>query len=378
MWKTASLLLGAVAVLMTTGVVILTSTSQQYALDTYDDAYFFLKRQIIWILLSVIAAVFTSKVDYRLWRKFVLPLAAFIVILLIMTLIPGVGLDIKGSRRWLRFGPMNLQSSELAKPVFIFLMAWWYSRYPRHLKNFPIGVLVPGLMMGVFLGLIILEPDFGTTMLLAVVGGGIMFVAGVKVIYLLLGGLGGAGAFVVLIMNNEVRMKRVLAFLHPEEHAEGAGYQLLQAVYAFMTGGARGVGLGASMQKRLYLPEAHTDFIFAILGEELGLVATVMVVFLFFIILMCGMHIAMRAPDSFGRLTAFGITMLITMQAAINMGVVTGCLPTKGLALPFISFGGSCMVATLAMVGILFNIAGRAADTSEDDNLSLRDRHNTI
>ena len=205
--------------------------------------------------------------------------------------------------------------------------------------------------------LILPEIDVGATVLIGATGGVIMLVAGAPFWLLAFGVALAAGGLGVLIKYDPVRMSRVLAFLNPEEYAQTEAFQLLNALYAFVAGGATGVGLGQSLQKQHYLPEAHTDFIFAIIGEELGVVASLSVVVLFVILLLCGIRISGRAPDVSGRLLAFGITFMITLQAAINIGVVTGCLPTKGLPLPFVSFGGTSLMVTLFMVGVLLNIS---------------------
>jgi cell division protein FtsW len=257
----------------------------------------------------------------------------------------------------LRFGPINVQPSELAKFATILLLSWWMGRAQRRAGEFRMGLLVPIILLGLIAGLIFIEPDFGTTLLIGCVGMVIMFVGGTRVGYLVIAAVGGGAVFLLAILQNEERMRRIFAFLNPDKYAQDEAFQLLNAIYAFVVGGGAGVGLGGSLQKQFYLPEAHTDFIFAIVGEELGLAASLGVVVLFLGFFMCGLWISLRAPDTFGRLVAFGITSMITLQAAINIGVVTGCLPTKGLPLPFISFGGTSIAITLAMVGVLVNIA---------------------
>ncbi len=220
--------------------------------------------------------------------------------------------------------------------------------------------------------LIILEPDFGATILIGAVGLAIMFIGGTRISYLFLTGLIGVSTMVLLIAQDDERRGRVLAFLNPEKYAQGEAFQLTMGLYAFISGGLDGKGLGNSMQKRFYLPEAHTDFIFAILGEEWGLLGTLSVLMLFFVFFVCGMLISARVEDRFGKLLAFGLTLIIIIQAALNMGVVTGSLPTKGITLPFISFGGSSMLVCLAMTGILINVAITAAHTP--DALERRSR----
>jgi cell division protein FtsW len=263
-------------------------------------------------------------------------------------------------------GPMTFQPSELAKLSVIILLAWYMARTQRGVREFGRGLFVPLCLLGGVAILILAAPDFGTTMLVGAVGMLIMFAGGTRAGYLsVTAALGGLG-FIFLIMQDTVRMRRVLAFLDPDKYAQDEAFQLLSAIYAFVIGGARGVGLGQSIQKRFYLPESHTDFIFAIIGEELGVVASISVVLLFGVLFGCGMFIALRTTDLFGKLLALGITLMITLQASLNMAVVTGLVPTKGLPLPFISYGGSSIVITMIMVGILVNIA---LNNGEDDEV---------
>jgi cell division protein FtsW len=348
-------------ILATLGVIMIASTSSAQAVARYDDETFFLKRQLGALVIGFIAAIACMRIPYQHWRKLAPWIAGAAVVLLIMALIPGVGLEINGSRRWLRFGPVNVQPSELGKFALIVLVAAWMSRYQRHVEDFKKGLLIPMLFIGLFLGLVIKSPDYGTTLLMAVTAVGILYVGGTRLGYLLILGVSGAVAFALAIMSDPIRMRRVLAFLHPEDYADREGYQLLHAIYAFVIGGFEGVGLGESLQKRFYLPEAHNDFILAILGEELGLIASLGVVALFAVFLFYGLLVSYRAQDTFGRLLAFGITVSLGLQAAFNIGVVTGCLPTKGLPLPFISYGGTSLVMSLCMTGVLVNVALQAA-----------------
>jgi cell division protein FtsW len=236
------------------------------------------------------------------------------------------------------------------------VLSAWTTRVGRKSATIMDGLVKPGAILAVMAGLIFLEPDFGTTMLVAVVGGAILFAGGAPWPHLLGGATVGLAGFAVAILHDEVRRGRILAFLMPDKYP-AAAYQLGQSVQAFTLGGFWGVGLGQSLQKQYFLPEAHTDFILAIIGEELGLVATCLVIALFAGFLICGMIISLQAPDMFGRLLGTGFTLMTTIQAAINVGVVTGCLPTKGLPLPFISYGGSSLLMSLVGVGVLVNIA---------------------
>jgi cell division protein FtsW len=282
--------------------------------------------------------------------------AVFAGVLLLLVLIPQVGSKINGSYRWIRLGSISAQPSELSKFALVIMMSAWMTRVRSKAHTFMEGILKPLLMMGVFLGLVISEPDFGTTVLLGVVGAAIMFAAGAPLRYLLVLGAIGTVVFIGAVWNDPVRSGRVLAFLNPEKYPKEA-YHLQQSVQAFTEGGVWGKGLSNSRQKQSFLPEAHTDFILAIIGEELGLVATILVVLLFGGFLVCGAVISFQAPDFFGRLLGIGFTLMTSVQAVINVGVVTGCLPTKGLALPFISYGGSSLIVSMMCVGVLLNIA---------------------
>ena len=368
MWKTATILVSIVLVLITLGVVMLASTSGIQGRLQHHDPNFFVKRQVVALILGGICAILASWVDYRYWRPLAVPLAAASVVLLVLVLVPGVGLTIKGSSRWLRLGPVSFQPSETAKLATIVLLAWWMARVQRHAHEFKLGLIAPLFALGVFLGLIFIEPDFGTTILIAVVGMLMMFVGGTRPGYLMVSGALGLAGFTLAVMQNAERMRRITAFLNPEKYAEDEAFQLLNAIYAFVAGGGRGVGLGQGLQKHFYLPEAHTDFIFAIVGEELGLAASLGVVLAFLGIFLCGIRITFRAPDQFGKLLAFGITLMLSVQAMINIAVVTGSMPTKGLPLPFISFGGTSMLISLLMIGILVNIARQAGEMEEGDD----------
>jgi len=353
---------------------MLASTSSVLGETRFDDPLFFFKRQLAWLAVGTVAAVVASAFDYHHWRKLAIPLALSSIALLVMALVPGVGMEVKGARRWVQVGGMSVQSSEVAKFATIVLLAWWMSHVQHRATQLKWGMLVPLFGLCVILGLIFVEPDYGTTFLVALVGILILFAGGARLEYILVTGVLGLSAFTIAVMQNPERMRRVIAFANPERFAKDEGFQLLNAIYAFVVGGGAGVGLGQSLQKHFYLPEAHTDFIFAIIGEELGLAGSMGVVLLYVLLFIVGIRISFQAPEKFGKLLGFGITLMITVQAAINIGVVTGSLPTKGLPLPFISFGGSSMVMSLVMIGVLINIA-RHADASRDPaRHSIKDR----
>jgi len=354
MRKTISLFIAIVLILITLGVLILASASSA---KYDDDAEYFVKRQLIWLALAFCAAAVTARFDYRLYKKLAIPLAMISVLLLVLVRIPGIGHEINGSWRWLRIGSLTVQPSEISKLAVIMLFAWWLARNQRRIDELKLGIFIPFGMLACFALPLVVEPDFGTTMLVSSVAVFMMFLGGVSIAPLLATGLAGLLGVVVLIFQNPERMGRILAFLDPQKYEQDKAWQLVNSLRAFAGGDWFGVGFGNSMQKYNYLPEAHTDFIFPIIGEELGLVAAMIVVVMYLVLFILGSKIALNARDDFGRFLALGITLMITMQALINFAVVTGCVPTKGLALPFISYGGSSLVISGVMVGILVNVA---------------------
>lgn len=353
MRRTTSLFIAIVLILVTLGVLILASASSA----KYEDASYFVKRQLMWLALAFCAAAVAARFDYRLYRNLAIPLGILSVILLILVRIPGIGTMINGSWRWLRIGPLTIQPSEISKLAIIMLFSWWLARNQRRIDELQRGILIPFAMLACFALPIIVEPDFGTTMLVSSVAVCMMFLGGVSIAPLLVTGLVGLLGIVILIFQNPERMSRILAFLDPQKYEQDKAWQLINSLRAFAGGDVLGVGFGNSMQKYHYLPEAHTDFIFPIIGEELGLVAAMTVVLMYAILFVLGLRIAFNARDDFGRLLAYGITLMITIQALINFAVVTGCVPTKGLALPFISYGGSSLLVSGVMIGILVNVA---------------------
>jgi cell division protein FtsW len=374
MRKTSTILITAVLLLLSIGIVILASTSSVRGSQAFHDPHYFLKRQAFWLLVALCVAVVLVRLDYHGLRRLAVPVVAIAVTLLILVLVPGIGSRVGGSRRWLRFGPVGFQPSEYAKLALVIGVAAWMDHVGRRARTFKEGILRPMALVGGFALLMMLEPDFGTTIVSGLVGLAIVYAGGARLGHIAVTGMAGACALALAIMQDPVRMGRVMAFLRPEGYPYVA-HHLAQSKIAFIRGGLSGVGLSNSLQKELYLPEAHTDFIFAIVGEELGFAATAGVVLLFCVILVCGMFISYRAPDPFGRLLGFGLTMLITLQAAINVGVVTGCLPTKGLALPFVSYGGSSLVTSVAAISILLNIAWHGhRETRDAHTVPIKDR----
>jgi cell division protein FtsW len=305
-------------------------------------------------------------IDYRwLKRASWIPwtLLGLSVALLVLVFVPGIGLRRNGASRWLGLGLATFQPSELAKVALVVALAFYGERRQRFMTTFKWGVLAPAAIILPVLGLIFREPDVGSALLLAAVSGMILLVAGIRLRYFLPPALALVILVGAFVWQDPTRSDRIYAWLHPEETKLDKGLQTYQAKVALGSGGLTGVGLGDGRQKLGFVPEHHTDFIFSVIGEELGLVATSLVVLAFLAIVLCGVYISWNAPDKFGMLLGSGLTFLIGLQAVINIGVVTGALPNKGLPLPFISYGGSNLVVMLACVGLLINIARQASQS---------------
>ena len=372
MRKTSSTLIGIVLALLSIGIVMLASTSNVRGSASFDDPYHFLKRQLVWLLISVAVGYGVVRFDYHWWQKLSAPLVLASGVLLCLVFVPGIGAKIGGSYRWLRVGPLSFQPSELAKFTVIIALSAWMVRVGPGASSLADGAIFPSVGLGMVLLLLILEPDFGTTLLVGAVGMIIMFAGGARVSHLAIIGTVGVCVFALAVAQDPVRLRRILAFLFPDDPRYAtAAYHLAQSKTAFIRGEWLGVGLGESIQKQFYLPEAHTDFILAIIGEELGFFMTLLVVSLFLGILVCGIVISVKAPDTFGQLIGFGFTVMLVLQASINIGVVTGCLPTKGLPLPFISYGGSSLVMSIAGVCVLLNISEHVGKKTSDGHTRL-------
>ena len=370
--KSAYLLFIAVLALLVIGIVMLFSTSA-FARDSHGDTLFFLKRQSLWLGVGLVICIATALIDYHFWQRIWWIWLAAALITLAFCFVPHIGMRINGSRRWIGFGPIGFQPSEIAKLAAVFFLAWWFSRYEQLTRHPLFGFAIPLAVIGALLSLILFEVDLGTTALIGMTTFGLMFVAGTNPI--LLGLLVVIGGSVITIGATHARMERLIAFTDLERYKEDAGLQQMQALIAWGSGGMDGLGLGNGRQKMLYLPYAHTDFIFPMIGEELGLRMSLLVVFLFVVVIVCGIVIALHAKDRFGMLAAAGVVCLLALQAAVNIGVTTSLLPNKGLPLPFISYGGSNLVACLFGVGLLLNIYRQAVlEPSNKKRTSLQVR----
>jgi len=354
------LVLASILALLAIGVAMVYSAGAIYAADVHGSEMHYIRRHALFAVLGTAAMVVTAMIPYQRWRPWTYPMLIGVSLLLMLVLVPGVGVTMGGATRWLPAGPIFLQPSELAKLALVIYLAYSLEKKQSHIGTFAIGILPHLLFAGLVLALILVEPDYGTTMTLAALLFVMMFVAGVRVLHLAgLLALALPAAWLVL-MGAEYRRARITAFLDPWAHQSDSGFQLIQSWLAFRAGGAVGVGLGESHQKLFYLPAAHTDFIFSVIGEEFGLVGVMLVVGLFALFVYRAVRVSIDAPDLFGRLLGTGLGLLIGMQAGINMGVVVGLLPTKGITLPLISYGGSSLVLTMAMLGVLLNVTAQA------------------
>jgi cell division protein FtsW len=335
------------------------SSSSVEALANYGSSWLFFKRQLLWTILGLAAMAAASRFDYRRLQRHVGLLLVASAGLLILVLVPHVGISANGSTRWLGLGPMRFQPSELAKLAILVYAADVLTRRAPLVGDWREVLRPVALVFCFFGGLVMLQPDMGTTIVMAILTGTVLFVGGLRMRHLLLVGAGGLAAGAVLAVIEPYRRARLLSFVDPfsDVHVQAGGYQVAQSLIALGSGGWTGVGLGAGRAKWLFLPNAHTDFIFAVIGEELGLVGCALVVFLFGALTVFGVRAALRAPDRFGTLLAAGITGWVVGQALVNIGAVTGLLPVTGVPLPFVSFGGSALLFTMAATGILLNVA---------------------
>jgi cell division protein FtsW len=357
-WPDRGLLVSTL-LLASVGLVMVFSSSAMMSEERFGSAYLFLRKQLAWVSLGLVILFLALRTDYHRWQKWAYPLMALSLIGLVAVLL--VGPVIKGAQRWIHIGPINFQPSEMAKLGLIVVLAKYLDRHKSRIKDFQKGFLPLMAVIGVVCGLIVLEPDLGSAVLLASVGVLMLFLAGVRWQHLSLCVLASLPPLYYLLFHVPFRRRRLLAFLNPWADPQHAGYQVTQSMMAFGSGGLFGKGLGGSTLKQLSLPDPHTDFIFTIIGEELGFIGALAVIALFVYWGWRAWQTAKRAPDLFGQLLASGITSWILLQAFINMGVSCGLLPTKGLPLPFISFGGSSMLITMAAVGILLNISAQGS-----------------
>ncbi|HEV8456986.1 MAG TPA: putative lipid II flippase FtsW [Methylomirabilota bacterium] len=353
-------LFAVVVALVSVGVVMVYSASAIVAADRFHDPLFFLKKQVFWALLGLGCLWGAMMLDYQKLERLVIPLLAASLVLLVLVLVPPLGQEINGTRRWFRGGPLSFQPVELAKFALVLYLASFLARRQEAVTTFSQGLLPVFMVAGSMAGLTILQPDLGNSLALMILTLALVYLAGARVGHLLAVCSAALPVVATLVIMKPYRWRRMIAFMNPYDDPQGSGFQIIQSFLALGSGGWLGLGLGESKQKLFYLPEPYTDFIFAIIGEELGLVGAALILGLFAVLIWRGLRIGLRAPDPFGRYLALGLSLMLATQTLVNLGVVTGTLPTKGLPLPFISFGGSALLMTMFSAGVLLNISQHA------------------
>lgn len=339
------------------GVVMVYSSSAIMAAEKFNDGFYFLKRQLVYTLIGVVLMAGAAYFKYQNWRKIAVFGLLTSIVLLAMVFIPGLGVRVGGAMRWLRLPGLTLQPAELVKLALVLYLAHSLTRKKEKVRSLSKGYLPYMIVLGGLLIILLKQPDLGSAMIIAGVALSMLIVAGVRWRYILPTILMSLPVLYFLVMQVDYRRRRIMAFLDPWDDPFDTGFQIIQSLVAFGKGGVLGQGLGIGEQKLFYLPEAHTDFIFSVIGEELGLVGVVVVAALFLMLVLCGIRIALKCEDPFGRNLAFGLSVLLGLESFVNLAVCMGLLPTKGLALPFISYGGTSLVACLVAVGILLNIS---------------------
>lgn len=350
-------LLSAVGALVALGVVMVFNVSYFHAQERFGDPLLFFRKHIIALTVGGCVMMVMSRVRIEFLERWANVLFLLSVLALLLVLVPYVGVERGGAQRWLRLGGFSLQPSEFAKIGVVLFAARWISRRRDELGDFVHGVLPLLAVVGVCAVLMMQQPDFGTTAILGSLTLLMLFAGGARPLHMAGLLVAGVGLFAAGAMAAPYRVRRLMAFLDPWAQSQEDAFQLVQSLIAFGSGGVSGVGLGSSRQKMLFLPEAHTDFMFALVGEELGLIGALSVLFLFAVFAFRGYRVAARHPDSFGSLLAFGLTSVITLSAVVNVGVALGMLPTKGLALPFLSYGGSALLSSMLQVGVLAGLS---------------------
>lgn len=339
------------------GVLMVLSSSSYAARVRFDDSFYYFKRQGLWALGGLFALMVLQRVNYGFFRRYARVGIVIALVLLGLSLLPGIGIEARGSQRAFRVGPVTVSPAELVKLCLVIYLAHSFCRVPGKMRRFWTGVVPHLAVVGLVVGMVMLQPDLGTAVTITGTAFILLYIAGARPVHLAVLGLMAVPVVWMLILSEPYRRIRFFAFLDPWMDPLGAGFHIIQSLYALGSGGLFGVGLGASHQKFLYLPEQHTDFIFAIVGEELGLLGCLAVLTLFGVLAWRGFRIAAAAPDAFSGILASGITVMIILQVVINIGVVTSVLPVTGIPLPFISYGGSSLMVTLGSIGILLNIS---------------------
>lgn len=349
----------AVAALLMLGMTMVLSTSYLYSQERFADGTYFFRKQMIAMGVGAVLLVVCSMLPSAFYRNIAYPLLGLTFVVLILVLVPGIGANRGGARRWITLAGFAFQPSELAKLAIVVYLAHSMAKKEAMIRTFSIGVLPHLIVAGAFAGALLLEPDFGSVLILTMLLYFMLFIGGARVPHLLATALMALPLLVFVMMKAEYRLRRLMTFLDPWADASGSGFHVVQSLIAFGSGQLSGRGLGESRQKLFYLPEAHTDFVYSVIGEELGLFGALVVLTLFAVIIMRGLRLTARIEEPFDQYLAFGLTVLLGLQALIHMGVVLGLMPTKGLVLPFISYGGSAMMLNLMEAGILLGLSRR-------------------
>lgn len=371
-----------VLVLCLIGIIMVFSASYYVSISEDGNPYAYLKRQLMWFAMGLVTMIFFSRIDYHLWGRLWLLFYIIGLGLLLMVLVPGIGININGATRWIGLGPITIMPGEIAKITLIFYVSGLLAKSPDLIKSFW-GVLGIVGVTGIYAALILKQPNMSTAATIVFIAGGMLLVAGTKIWQLLLLGGLGVGAGVALIFSSEYRHDRFLSFMDPFADSLGNGFQAAQSLLALGTGGFTGLGLGKSVQKYLYLPEPQNDFITAIIGEELGFIGLMFIMVLYVLLLWRGCKAAMNAKDYYGMMLASGITIMIGVQVAINIAVVTSSMPPTGVILPFISYGGNALMLLMGLMGIMWNITRQAEKDEirvmeEQRRLALEEERNRI
>ncbi len=350
-------MLCVVSLLVIIGITMVFSSSAIMAEERYDNMCFFAFRQLLWVIVGIIALISGMHFDYRQWAKLSKFGMVFIFLLLGMVLVPFIGHEVGHARRWLRFGGIGFQPAELAKIIVIIYMSSILDRKYSKIETFYKDLLPPLILVLAVVLLIYRQPDFGTAVLIMLSVGCMLFIGGVRIKHLMICVFLFIPFIVYALISFSYRRDRIMSFLKPFENMYDSGFQLCHSLMALGDGGLTGVGLGSGYQKLFFIPEVHTDFVYAIIGQELGFIGTITILLLFVIFTWRGIMVSLGQNEYLGKIMAAGLTFLISIQAIFNVGVVTGCLPTKGLSLPFVSFGGSSLLFNMFAVGIILNIS---------------------
>jgi cell division protein FtsW len=357
------LLLLVTSILVFIGLSMILSASAGVSLEEHGHSYHFFWKQLLWAAVGFLGLAAAYFIDYGLYRRMALLLLGFSCLLLALVLVPGIGSESGGVQRWFRVGMVSFQPSEMAKLSAVIFLAAAVSSPRIRISEFRSGLLPPLMMVGSICFLVLLEPDLGSALCIGAVSMILLYLGGARLNHLFLVVVATMPVFVVSILSEPYQKKRLMAFLDPWKDPSDSGFQIIQSMVALGHGGLKGLGLGDGWQKLFFLPAAHTDFVLAVIGEELGFLGILVVILLFGLFWWRGMRIALKAPDTFGQALAMGITVMIILQAAVNAGVVVGLLPTKGLPMPFLSYGGTSLAVNLFSVGILLNISHRCPES---------------